>query len=280
MDSNLDSTFVGDTGDERIREIALPERKHSLPARHKRRTSSSTAQGRGSQEGRRLSSQQYGSSTKTGSVSRPTLGQYRHSMIQSIAQREVSDPFESIPLSAVSDIVFEDAVSAAQAFTQAASQDHPWANLIMGKAYEHGLLACPRDPALSIHFYNRAAQLGNPQGMMALCAWYSFGAEGVLDQDQEQAFAWAKRAAELGYPAAEYACGYFKEAGVGCEKDAVEAVEWYLLAASKGEKRARQRLEVIQEATEGKTTAEALRELFAGSTPQEQDQTDLALQEE
>lgn len=94
--------------------------------------------------------------------------------------------------------VFKDEAYTAQLFTQAAELGHPEANLRMGAAYEHGLLNCPRDPALSIHFYHGAAQAGLPAAMMALCAWYMVGAEPVLRKDEGEAYEWAKRAAQTG----------------------------------------------------------------------------------
>jgi TPR repeat protein len=94
--------------------------------------------------------------------------------------------------------IFKDEAYAAQLFTQAAELGHAEANLRMGEAYEHGLLCCPRDPALSIHFYTGAASAGLPQAMMALCAWYMVGADPVLEKDEEEAYEWAKQAAELG----------------------------------------------------------------------------------
>jgi TPR repeat protein len=96
------------------------------------------------------------------------------------------------------DEVFKDQEYAAQLFTQSANLGHADANLVMGKAYEHGLLGCPQDPGLSIHFYTAAAEAGECEAMMALCAWYLFGAPPVLDKDENEAFEWAKRAAECG----------------------------------------------------------------------------------
>jgi len=96
------------------------------------------------------------------------------------------------------DDVFKDEGYAAQLFTKAAELGHAEASLKMGEAYEHGLLTCPRDPALSLHFYNGAAQAGLPQAMMALCAWYMVGAEPILDKDEPEAYEWAKKAAETG----------------------------------------------------------------------------------
>jgi TPR repeat protein len=167
------------------------------------------------------------------------------------------------------DDIFKDEVYAAQLFTQSADLGHPEANLIMGKAYEYGILMCPKDAALSIHFYNGAAQAGLPEAMMALCAWYLFGAEPVLAKDENEACEWAKRAADLGtshsshlarsnvltrtpgYAKAEYAVGYFKEIGIGCRQDTLEANVWYVRAAQQGEERAKQRLAIIRSAASG-----------------------------
>lgn len=99
------------------------------------------------------------------------------------------------------DDIFRDESYAAQLFTQSADLGHVEANYRLGDAYEHGKLGCPRDPALSVHFYTGAAQRGHPEGMMALCAWYMVGAEPVLGRDEGEAWEWAKRAADSGtYP--------------------------------------------------------------------------------
>ncbi|KAJ9669215.1 Chitin synthase 4 [Coniosporium apollinis] len=147
--------------------------------------------------------------------------------------------------------VFKDEAYAAQLFTQAAELGHELASLKMGEAYEHGLLACPRDPALSVHFYNGAAQAGIPEAMMNLCAWYMVGAEPVLEKDECEAYEWAKKAAEMGLPKAEYAVGYFTEMGIGCRRDPLEANVWYVRAADQGDERAKQRLAIIRAAVSG-----------------------------
>jgi TPR repeat protein len=96
------------------------------------------------------------------------------------------------------DDVFKDEIYAAKLFTQAADLGHAEASYRLGDAYEHGKLECPRDPALSVHFYTGAAQRGHPVAMMALCAWYMVGAEPVLEKDENEAYEWARQAAELG----------------------------------------------------------------------------------
>lgn len=168
------------------------------------------------------------------------------------------------------DDIFKDEVYAVQLFTQAAELGHPQAALKLGEAYEHGYLRCPKDAALSVHYYNCAAQADIPEAMMNLCAWYMVGAEPVLEKDENEAYEWAKRAAEhgkqyfiyarcskilmsLGLPKAEYACGYFTEMGIGCRRDPLEANVWYVKAADHGDERAKQRLAIIQAAASGQS---------------------------
>lgn len=96
------------------------------------------------------------------------------------------------------DDIFRDEAYAAQLFTQSADLGHVLANYRLGDSYEHGKLSCPRDPALSVHFYTGAATRGHPLAMMALCAWYMVGAEPVLEKDENEAYEWARKAAETG----------------------------------------------------------------------------------
>lgn len=96
------------------------------------------------------------------------------------------------------DDIFQDLNYAAELFTQAADLGHPEANFRMGDAYEHGRLNCPKDPSLSVHFYTGAAERGHAAAMMGLCAWYMVGAAPMLEKDEEEAYEWARRSAELG----------------------------------------------------------------------------------
>ena len=111
-------------------------------------------------------------------------------------------PFELglLHLQGHGDDIFKDEPYAAQLFTQAAELGHVQANFLMGQAYENGLYGCPKDAALSVHFYNGAATRGHAEAMMALCAWFMVGAEPVLPKDEQEACAWARQAAEAGKP--------------------------------------------------------------------------------
>ncbi|KAL8934336.1 MAG: hypothetical protein Q9211_005281 [Gyalolechia sp. 1 TL-2023] len=147
--------------------------------------------------------------------------------------------------------IFLDESYAAQLFTQSADLGHMEANYRLGDAYEHGKLRCPKDPALSVHFYTGAAQKGHPLALMALCAWYMVGAPPVLEKDENEAYEWAKKAAETGLPKAEYAVGYFTEMGIGCRRDPLEANVWYVRAADQGDQRAKHRIAAIRAAASG-----------------------------
>ncbi|KAL9004192.1 MAG: hypothetical protein Q9188_002985 [Gyalolechia gomerana] len=149
------------------------------------------------------------------------------------------------------DDIFLDESYAAQLFTQSADLGHMEANYRLGDAYEHGKLSCPKDPALSVHFYTGAAQKGHPLALMALCAWYMVGAPPVLEKDENEAYEWAKKAAETGLPKAEYAVGYFTEMGIGCRRDPLEANVWYVRAADQGDERAKHRIAAIRAAASG-----------------------------
>ena len=109
-------------------------------------------------------------------------------------------PFELglMHLNGFGDDIFKDEAYAAQLLTQSAELGHVQANFLMGQAYENGLYGCPRDAALSVHFYNGAATQGHAEAMMALCAWYLVGADPVLDKDEREAYEWAKKSAETG----------------------------------------------------------------------------------
>lgn len=185
-----------------------------------------------------------------------------------------SGPYELglLHITGYGDDIFKDEAYAAQLLTQSAELGHVDANFRMGQAYENGTMGCPRDAALSVHFYNGAATRGMPEAMMALCAWYMVGAEPVLEKDEGEAYEWAKRAAELGelrthlcattgpmtdcfvltgFPKAVYAVGYFTEMGIGCRRDPLEANVWYVRAADMGNDTARQRLAIIRAAASG-----------------------------
>ena len=94
--------------------------------------------------------------------------------------------------------VFKNSQTAVTLFTQSASLGHTKANLRLGEIYDKGLLGSPRDTALSVHYYNCAAEAGESEAMMVLSAFFLVGMPPVLEQDYEQSFLWAFKAANEG----------------------------------------------------------------------------------
>lgn len=115
----------------------------------------------------------------------------------------------------------------------------------MGSAYELCQLGCDFNPALSLHYNGLAARQGESEAEMAISKWFLCGVEGVLEKNEDLAFAYARRAALTGLPTAEFAMGYFFEIGINTSVDLNEAKAWYRKAADHGNKDATARIEGI-----------------------------------
>jgi TPR repeat protein len=127
-------------------------------------------------------------------------------------------------------------------YSQAAQYGYVPSQLKLGLAYENGFLNCPIDPRRSIAWYSKAAEQGDLESQFALSGWYLTGADGILQQNDTEAYLWARKAADRGYPKAEYAVGYYTETGTGVPRNIEEAKRWYRLAATQNYRRAKQRL--------------------------------------
>ncbi|OCF43887.1 protoplast regeneration and killer toxin resistance protein [Kwoniella heveanensis CBS 569] len=142
----------------------------------------------------------------------------------------------------IDNVLFVDFEYAAELLAQAAELGYAPSAFKLGECYEYGKMGCPVDAALSIHYYNIAAQQNHRDACFALTAWYLVGSPGVLPQSDTEAFLWAKKAAEMGLAKAQYAVGYFTETGIGSEANPQGAMKWYKMAAEGGDKRAAKRL--------------------------------------
>ncbi|KAI0319935.1 HCP-like protein [Amylostereum chailletii] len=142
----------------------------------------------------------------------------------------------------IDNVVFVDYEYAAELLAQAAELGYAPSAYRLGECYEYGKMGCPQDPALSIHYYNIAAQQNHRDACFALTAWYLVGSPGVLPQSDTEAYLWAKKAADAGLAKAMYAVGYFLEVGIGTTPDMHEAISYYKQASDLGDKRAAQRL--------------------------------------
>ena len=131
------------------------------------------------------------------------------------------------------DAIIRDERYALDLFQQAAELGYKFAQFRMGCVYEFGLMGCPIDPRSSIMWYSRAATQEEHQSELALSGWYLTGTEGVLAQNDTEAYLWARKAAIAGLAKAEYAMGYFTEVGIGIPANLEDAKRWYWRAAGK-----------------------------------------------
>ncbi|KAK9471501.1 HCP-like protein [Dipodascopsis tothii] len=115
----------------------------------------------------------------------------------------------------------------------------------VGSAYEYGLFGCQIDPRQSIAWYSRAAKKGEPQSELGLSGWYLTGAPSVLEQNNNEAYMWARRASEKGLAKAQYSVGYFLEKGIGTPVNMFEARRWYGKAAAQQHPKALARLQEL-----------------------------------
>lgn len=131
------------------------------------------------------------------------------------------------------DAIVRDEQYASQLFHQAAELGYKFSQFRLGTAYEYGLLGCPVDNRMSIIWYTRAAAQGEHQSELALSGWYLTGSDGILQQNDTEAYLWARKAATAGLAKAEYAMGYFTEVGIGASANLEDAKRWYWRAAGK-----------------------------------------------
>ncbi|KAG0167188.1 hypothetical protein DFQ28_005684 [Apophysomyces sp. BC1034] len=138
--------------------------------------------------------------------------------------------------------VIPDVNYARELFTKAAQLGYAPSQFKLGLAYENGFLNCQVNARRSIAWYSKAAQQGDLESELALSGWYLTGAEGVLAQNDAEAYLWARKSADKGFSKAEYAVGYYTETGIGTKQNLDEAKKWYMRAAAQNNRRAMQRL--------------------------------------
>nr|POE79457.1 chitin synthase regulatory factor 3 [Quercus suber] len=137
---------------------------------------------------------------------------------------------------------------ARELFQQAAGLGYKFSQFRLGQAYEYGHLGLPLDHRSSIQWYSKAAAQGEHQAELALSGWYLTGAEGILEQNDTEAYLWARKAASSEPPLAKamFAMGYFSEQGIGCPASLDDARRWYGRAASYKFPKALERLEELK----------------------------------
>ena len=149
-----------------------------------------------------------------------------------------------------SSAVIKDERYALALYQQAATLGHTHAQHRLGVAWSDGDLGIKDpDPLLSVHYHRMAAEGGGlADAQLALSAWCLAGVDGPggLVQSEVDAYAWARKAADQGHCKAEYAVGYYSEAGIGTQADVGEAMRWYQRAAEHGNSRAKIRVQEMR----------------------------------
>lgn len=122
------------------------------------------------------------------------------------------------------------------------------AQLEMGLVYERCKLGCDFDPALAMHYCLLAARQGEAEADMAISKWFLSGYGELVEQKEELAFAFARRAAETNLAHAEFAVGCFYEIGMYVLVDLDKAMTWYERASEHGSSEALGSIEAITNA--------------------------------
>lgn len=112
----------------------------------------------------------------------------------------------------------------------------------LGRLYKRGL-GVERDPLHALSLWEQAADLGNPfaayrAGKAYLKMWKenNEGGAGLWEEgadDAQKAYRYLNQASEF-LPDAMYLLGYLQKKGIGCDEDAILAMESYKKAAERG----------------------------------------------
>ncbi len=98
---------------------------------------------------------------------------------------------------------------------------------------------------MDIHNLTKAAKAGQAGAQFYLGTKYQFGKD--VQQDDRQAFAWFKAAADQGLSSAQLNVGRMLADGLGTKKDEVLARQYFEKAASRGDNRASFNLAIMEE---------------------------------
>ena len=150
------------------------------------------------------------------------------------AQSEGEEPMDAEAMSRLGDRYFygeeieQSYEQAEEWYRRAAEAGDPAGMLGLGRCYEEGY----DDQETAVEWYRQAAEAGNAEAQYALGNRYYFG-EGV-EQDYALAVEWYQKAVEGGNIDAMNNLAYCYELGQGVEQDYARAIEWYQRAADTG----------------------------------------------
>jgi hypothetical protein len=139
-----------------------------------------------------------------------------------------------------------DITSATTNFRRAALFGHAPSQLRLGLAHRTGTLSLPVDHSLSLHYLHLAARRGLAQADFEIANTLFWGSPELLARYPKRAYAHARRAAKDEWSDAYALLGMAYEDGVGVDKDVKTACGWYLKGASKGDRYAERKVEILR----------------------------------
>ncbi|MFZ2652698.1 MAG: tetratricopeptide repeat protein [Burkholderiaceae bacterium] len=135
---------------------------------------------------------------------------------------------------------------------QSAAQGYVQAIYALGKEYDVGSSAFPRDISMATEMFRHAAMLGHVDAQVELATQYLLGRGGV-PQDDHVAAQWYERAAEAGHWGAQYLIASMYEHGNGVGRDEKAALLWYERASQGGDEVAPLKVEQLRSRLAPKT---------------------------
>lgn len=102
----------------------------------------------------------------------------------------------------------------------------------LADAYFKGTLV-PRDEQKAYYWYQKAANLGSARAQFYMAYFSKTGK--FFEQNYPAAFGWYLKSAEQGYVDAQYFVGYYYEKGRGIKQDFKRSFYWYARAANQGD---------------------------------------------
>jgi TPR repeat protein len=136
--------------------------------------------------------------------------------------------------------VSPDAPTAVKWYTQAADAGHRVAAYRVGVLRRDGAPGVPRDEAAAFRWFERSAQLGEPDAELALADAY-FRGKGV-GQNKTEGIVWYRTAADHGLAEAQFQLGQLYARGDAVVKSEPTAITWFQRAAAQGHTSARDEL--------------------------------------
>ena len=127
-------------------------------------------------------------------------------------------------------------------YRRAAEMGDPKGMVRLGGAFFNEQGGLTKDETKAVEWYQKAAEAGEARAMCNLGICYEYG-KGGLTKDEAKAVEWCKKAAEAGNARAMCGLGVCYEYGKGgLTKDETKAVEWYRKAAEAGNARGMNKL--------------------------------------